>query len=77
MLQRGFKTSSDIFSSTETDSWTDRAVEHLSPEDTIVVLNKMDLLEDCGSNVSSEVKSRLLVEPAVVSGGNPPSFHLS
>lgn len=54
-----------LFSPAEGGSWTEKAVEHLSPEDTMVVLNKMDLVEGTGS---SDIKSHLLVDPAVVRG---------
>ena len=39
-------------------------MDHLSPNDTLVVLNKTDLLDDSGSTLSSQLKSHF--EPAVV-----------
>lgn len=53
------------FSPAEGGSWTEKAVEHLSPADTMVVLNKMDLMQGIAA---SDIKSQLLVDPAVVRG---------
>ena len=61
---------STSFSSTGTESRTDKVLGHLSPEDTIVVLNKTDLLSEdsgTGSCPHSELRARLKVEPALVS----------
>ena len=53
-----------ISSERGTAAWMERVIEHLSPEDTLVVLNKTDLLQD---SQNSRAKERMSAEPDMVS----------